>query len=257
MNTLDSTLEGLERALERGAVVQGVSRAQLERYVEENRDVLERRVQRALAEQRAKKLIWKPRLEEAELDGSRLAFAFNLNKCVRAKHPAPDEPCYSVRAKPRSGSRVLGYIRRVLLHDVIYWVDRRSRQRILDKGAREVCCYVVGTVVDSASARGADALGTDGWSALGFNPFKQGCFFDRSTDVCLRSSRWCELREDNTFSAFDLEYGEPYGPNRPNPKKTPDEKIGLLTQVYDVENPTQWADRPLALDVLMAELGFP
>lgn len=255
MNTLDSTLEGIERALERGAAVQGVSRAQLERYVEQNRGVLERRVQRALAEQRAKQLTRKPTLEEAELDGSRLAFAFNLNKCVRAKHPAPDEPCFSVRAKPRSGSRVLGYIRRALLHDVIYWVDPRSRQRILDKGAREVCCYVVGTVVDSTSARSADTLGADGWSALGFNPFKKGCFFDRATDVCLRASRWCELRDDSTFWALGLEYGEPHGPNRP--KKTLDEKLELLTQMYDVENPTQWAARPLALDALMADLGFP
>lgn len=255
MNTLDSTLEGLERALERGAAVQGVSRAQLARYVEKNRYVIERRVQRALAEQRAKQMTEKPRLTESELAGARLAFAFNLNKCVRAKNPTPDEPCYSVRAKPRSGSRVLGYIRRVVLNDVIYWVDSRSRQRILRNGAREVCCYVIGTVVDSSTDDGASALATEGWSTLGFNPFTRGCFFERTTDLCLRSSQWCELREDNTFHALELEYGEPHGPSRPN--KDIKEKIDILTQIYEVESPRQWESNPLALDALMAELGFP
>lgn len=119
-----------------------------------------------------------PVLEQLDLAGERVALAINLHRCRPSKPVPPGAACFSVRRKPSSTSKVLGYLADVVLSDVEFVVNRKSLERIQKKKSREVCCFIVGTVTrprDPAVSTTATAR-HESWQAIRFNPFRAPCF---------------------------------------------------------------------------------
>ena len=116
-----------------------------------------------------------PVLEQLDLAGERVALAINLHRC-RAGKPIPaGAACFSVRDKPSSGSKVRGYLHGATLRDVEFVVNQRSLERIQKKESREVCCFVVGTVVRPRCAEIGRTKPAK-WVPIRFNPFRAPCF---------------------------------------------------------------------------------
>jgi hypothetical protein len=96
-----------------------------------------------------------------------VAVAFNLHK-ARGTEPTPGEFIFTVREKP--GGKVLAHVDEIALEHVAPKILPGSLRRIKERGVREVCCYLVGSVV-----RPKD-VPTRGRRSLRFNPFKADCF---------------------------------------------------------------------------------
>jgi hypothetical protein len=99
--------------------------------------------------------------------GMRVAVAFNLHK-ARGTEATPGEFIFTVREK--AGGKVLAHVDEIALEHVEPKILPGSLRRIKERGVREVCCYLVGTVArpGEVPARGR--------VRLRFNPFKADCF---------------------------------------------------------------------------------
>ncbi len=133
-----------------------------------------------------------PVLEQLDLAGERVALAINLHRCRPSKPIPPGAACFSVRKKPSSGSKVLGYLRDVVLTDVEFVVNAKSLERIQKKKSREVCCFVVGTVVRPRAPRAMSTTATS-WQPVSFNPFRAPCF-TTAQGACAVSAELAALR---------------------------------------------------------------
>jgi hypothetical protein len=132
-----------------------------------------------------------PKLEALDLAGRKVALAINLHRCRPGK-PIPDgAACFSVREKPRSSSKVLGYVDRVVLKDVKFVVNERSLERIQNRGTREVCCFVVGTVMRPRAPELKGACACE-WTPIHFNPFRSPCF-TTPKGKCAVSARYAAM----------------------------------------------------------------
>lgn len=132
-----------------------------------------------------------PLLEPLDLAGQRVALAINLHRCRPGKSIPKGAACFSVRAKPRSSSKVLGYAERLVLKDVEFVVNERSLDRIQGRGTREVCCFVVGTVVRPRAPELKGACACD-WTPIKFNPFRAPCF-TTPEGKCAVSARYAAM----------------------------------------------------------------
>jgi len=132
-----------------------------------------------------------PLLEPLDLAGQRVALAINLHRCRPGKSIPKGAACFSVRAKPRSSSKVLGYADRLVLKDVEFVVNERSLDRIQGRGTREVCCFVVGTVVRPRAPELKGACACD-WTPIKFNPFRAPCF-TTPEGKCAVSARYAAM----------------------------------------------------------------
>jgi hypothetical protein len=132
-----------------------------------------------------------PKLEPLDLAGRRVALAINLHRCRPGKPIPEGAACFSVREKPRSSSKVLGYAERLVLKDVEFVVNERSLERIERRGTREVCCFVVGTVLRPRAAELKGACACD-WTPIHFNPFRAPCF-TTPRGKCAVSARYAAM----------------------------------------------------------------
>lgn len=152
--------------------------------------------------------------------------AFNRHQCTPSKPKKAGELCFSIREKPSSSSKVLGYAKEVWLEDVQFFANERGVERIQETGVRNVCCFVVGTLIAKRPARVAKK---NGWAAVRFNAETKGCFHDAKSGACVRSAKYARLfdrhietfgntRGKNVSSQRDLNPGPPplrtYGPRR-------------------------------------------
>lgn len=71
---------------------------------------------------------------------------------------------------PKPKGKVLGYADAVTLEDVTFRVYERQRQYCLDKGARWVHAYAIGTLVATSP------VDVDGWTQVTYNPFRAPTF---------------------------------------------------------------------------------
>lgn len=132
-----------------------------------------------------------PKLEALDLAGRTVALAINLHRCRPGKPIPEGAACFSVREKPRSSSKVLGYVDRVVLKDVKFVVNERSLERIQNRGTREVCCFVVGTVMRPRAPELEGACACD-WTPIHFNPFRSPCF-TTPKGKCAVSARYAAM----------------------------------------------------------------
>jgi hypothetical protein len=148
----------------------------------------------------------KPRRRSAaEFAGRQVAVALNLHRCKVGQPKEEGEACFSIRAKPSSGSKVLGYVPEVWLEDVSFFVRPAGVERIQESGVRNVCCYVVGTVI---SARSPKVTKKNGWSTVRLDAFGDGCFYRATTGSCVRAAKYARVR-DRKIEAFGVRNGEP------------------------------------------------
>lgn len=139
------------------------------------------------------------------LQGRRVAVAYNLHRCRRDQPRRRREACFSLRNKPSSSSKVLGYREEVWLEDAIFFVRPAAVKRIQESGTRNVCCYVVGTLMGSRPRR---LVRKTGWSAVRLDVFDEGCFYRASTGACVHSAKFVHLHE-RSIRALGLKNGEP------------------------------------------------
>ena len=144
-------------------------------------------------------------LKISEVLGRYVAVAYNLHECPRDRQQA-DEACFVLRRSPRG--RVIGKLSDLVLKDVTFWVSESSRQRIIRRKSREVCCFALGTVVDP---RGVKLENPD---LVRFNPFTAPCFVD-SANRCVREAQYA-LLTGRRMLASGLVHGESAGPTRKN-----------------------------------------
>ena len=130
--------------------------------------------------------------------------ALNLRRCRNDQPVHKGEACFSVRAKPESGSKVLAYVPEIWLEDVSFFVRASPLRRIQETGTRGVCCFVVGTVI---SKRSPKVLERKGWSAVRVDVFDEGCFYRASTGACVRTAKFARIRE-RSIQAFGLSDGD-------------------------------------------------
>ena len=172
-------------------------------------------------------------LDPEDLVGRHVSLAYNIPRCVR-RRPNQTAACYSVRFSQaykrgpigswRPGKKVMGYVRRIVLRDVRWWVSQagidaiRRPSKKSGKPQRSVCCYALGVVASSGDAA-RPSFKQEGWEAIGFNPFRHRCFVVKD-EICVRESDWAVFAIDPTRAnpmlvyAFGNSLGAPYGPGR-------------------------------------------
>lgn len=159
------------------------------------------------------------RRQSSEFLGRQVAVALNLHRCRVGQPKEKGEACFSIREKPTSGSKVLGYVPEVWLEDVSFFVRPAGVEKIQESGVRNVCCYVVGTVIGSRSAKVAKK---NGWTTIRLDAFGDGCFYRATTGSCVRTAKYARIR-DRSVQAFGARNGEPVTSQRelssrePNP----------------------------------------
>jgi hypothetical protein len=160
------------------------------------------------------------RADLSKLRGEQVAIAFNRHQCSPSSPVKKGELCFSIRRKPSSSSRVLGYAKEVWLEDVHFFASEAGVQRIRETGQRNVCCFVVGTLLAKRPARIAKK---NGWHSVRFNAQTKGCFYDAKSGACLTSAKYARLA-DRHIEAFGLQRGKNVSSQRqlnPGPGKLP------------------------------------
>jgi len=139
-----------------------------------------------------------------KLRGKRVAVAFNRHQCGPSSTKKKGELCFSIRLKPSSSSKVLGYAHEVWLEDVHFFASETGVERIRKTGQRNVCCFVVGTLIGQRPARVAKK---NGWHSVRFNAETKGCFYDANSGACLSSAKYARMA-DRHIEAFGLQRGK-------------------------------------------------
>jgi hypothetical protein len=147
-----------------------------------------------------------PELHGSEFIGMRVAVAFNLHK-ARSTEPQPGEFIYTVREK--AGGKVLAHVDEIALVDVTPKILPGSLRRIKERKVREVCCYLVGTVVRPAE------VPKRGRQTIRFNPFKADCFTAKD-GRCVWSAEYVLFTEGRRTLGVRLGFDEP---EKPKPKR--------------------------------------
>lgn len=155
-----------------------------------------------------------PTINANDLAGRSVAVAYNLHECPAGSSPAPGETCYTIRAKPRA--RVEFVTSAIALEHVRFWVSRASLRSIRKKGQREVCCYLLGTVV---SMQSPDFVGHardhDAWTQIRFSPHRDDGFvtapLDGSSPRLVTEARYVLMAARVTL-ATGVVFGPPIGP---------------------------------------------
>ncbi len=150
------------------------------------------------------------RRKAGDFAGRQVAVALNLHKCRVGQPKEKGEACFSIRDKPSTSSKVLGYVPEVWLENVSFFVRPSEVEQIKETGVRTVCCYVVGTVIGSRSAKVAKK---NGWTTVRLDAFGEGCFYRASTGSCVRSAKYARIR-NRSVQAFGARNGEPVATQR-------------------------------------------
>ena len=148
--------------------------------------------------------------------GTRVAVAFNLHK-ARGTEPTPGEFIFTVREK--AGGKVLAHVDEIALEHVTPKILPGSLRRIKERGVREVCCYLMGTVV-----RPKD-VPPRGRKSLRFNPFKADCF-TVDDGRCLEAAQFVLFTGGRRTLGVkvELEGATPTAKSTPKAKATPKAK---------------------------------
>lgn len=111
-----------------------------------------------------------------EFEGEYVYVAYNLHACRVGSTPKRGEACFTLRYKP--GGKVQAHITKISLEDITPKILPGTLQAIRDKGSRQVCCYIAGTVVNPNSVKGRKVQAS-------FNPFEGDMFYLTSSEADL------------------------------------------------------------------------
>jgi hypothetical protein len=97
----------------------------------------------------------------------------------------------------QAGKKVIAYINRLFLRDVIFKVSEKGRQRVIRTKHKNVHAYIEGYITDVSESYIGGPDETLDYAVAYYNPYTTESFVDYSTGLSIANCDFCDLDIDS------------------------------------------------------------